>query len=99
MYLLFELILFSPLIIYACIQVRRLIPSAGVKRLFVSLFIFKFLGYPIAELLSHQRIGAWARYVMIPGYRFIGSQKTGPIAYLYACLAQLEKEIAKLGQM
>jgi uncharacterized protein len=68
MYLLFELILFSPLIIYSCIQVRKLIPGAGLRHLFVFLFILMFLGYPVAELLSHQRIGGWARYVMIPGY-------------------------------
>jgi hypothetical protein len=68
MYLLFELILFSPLIVYACLQVRKLIPGAGLKRLFVFLFLLTFLGYPIAELLSHQRIGGWVHYVMIPGY-------------------------------
>ncbi len=68
MYLLFELILFSPLIIYACLQVRKLIPGAGLKHLFVFSFILMFLGYPIAESLSHQRMGEWVRYVMIPGY-------------------------------
>ena len=68
MYLLFELLLFSPLIIYACIQVRKLIPGSAIKHLFGFFFILMFLGYPIAELLSHHRIGGWARCVIIPGY-------------------------------
>jgi uncharacterized protein len=68
MYLITELILFSPLIVYACIRVRKLIPRPALKRIFVLLYIFLFLGYPFAEMLSHGKISGWARYLTIGGY-------------------------------
>jgi len=68
MYLLFELILFSPIIVYACIQARKLIPGSVPKRIFVVLYVLLFLGYPLAELISHQKIGPWDRYLVLSGY-------------------------------
>lgn len=68
MYLLFELIIFSPLIFYACVQVRKLVPGAGLKRILVALYILLFLGYPLAEMLSHREMGPWDRYLVLPGY-------------------------------
>jgi uncharacterized protein len=68
MYLLTELILFSPLIVYSCVRVRKLIPKPALKNAFVFLVILLFLGYPIAELLSHGEANGWVRYVMIAGY-------------------------------
>ena len=68
MYLLFELILFIPLIVYARVQVRKLIPGIGLKRTFGVLHTFLFLGYPVAQLLSHRETGGWSRYVIICGY-------------------------------
>jgi uncharacterized protein len=68
MYLLFELVIFSPLIIYACNQVRKLVPGSGLKHIFVGLFVLLFLGYPLAEILSHREIGPWARYTVLSGY-------------------------------
>ncbi len=68
MYLMTELILFIPLIIYACIRVRKLIPGSTLKNTFVFLIIFLFFGYPIAELLSHREISGWILYVVIVGY-------------------------------
>jgi uncharacterized protein len=68
MYLLFELIFFSPIIVYACIQTRKLISGSVPKRIFVVLYVLLFLGYPLAELISHQKIGPWDRYLVLSGY-------------------------------
>jgi uncharacterized protein len=68
MYLMTELILFLPLLVYACIQVRKLISRPVLKNIFVFLFVILFVGYPIAGLLSHRETGGWARYILIVGY-------------------------------
>jgi predicted MPP superfamily phosphohydrolase len=68
MYLLTELILFSPLIVYAFIRVWKLIPRPALKYSFVFFYILLFLGYPIAEALSHSEIGDWTRHLVIVGY-------------------------------
>jgi hypothetical protein len=65
MYLLLELILFSPLIVYACIRIRKLIPGSGRKHTFVLLYALLFLGYPFAEMISHRETGGWSRYLVI----------------------------------
>ena len=38
------------------------------KAFFVFLFILLFLGYPIAEVLSHREISGWTRHLVIVGY-------------------------------
>jgi uncharacterized protein len=68
MYLLTEMILFSPLIIYACIRVRKLIPTPAAKNVYLFFFILLVLGYPIAEAFSHREISVWTRYLVILGY-------------------------------
>jgi uncharacterized protein len=68
LYLITELIFFSPLIIYAGIRVRKLIPKPYHKNVFVLLYVLLFLGYPIAELFSHRDINAWARIPIIISY-------------------------------
>jgi predicted MPP superfamily phosphohydrolase len=68
MYLMSELVLFSPLIIYACVRIRKLIPGTILKNLFVLFYILLFFGYPIAELLSHRDATGWFRWAMIAGY-------------------------------
>ncbi len=68
MFLITELILFSPLIIYSCFRVRNLIPRPGLKTIFVFFCILLCLGYPIAEVLSHRDISRWARYPVLLGY-------------------------------
>jgi predicted MPP superfamily phosphohydrolase len=68
MYLLTEMILFFPLIVYACIRVGKLIPRSDVRHIFISLYVFLFLGYPLAELISHRQASDWARPLVICGY-------------------------------
>ncbi len=68
MYLLTELILFSPLIIYSCIRVRKLMPGPLWKHASVLFYVLLFLGYPFAEILSHRETAGWTRYLMIAAY-------------------------------
>jgi uncharacterized protein len=68
MFLITELILFSPLIIYVCIRIRKLLSEPGLKNLFTLFYILLFLGYPIAESLSHREISSWARDPVIAAY-------------------------------
>ncbi len=68
MYLMTELVLFSPLIVYACIRVRKLLPGAWIRNAFVICYLLLFLGYPIAERLAHRETTGWTRSVMIAGY-------------------------------
>jgi uncharacterized protein len=68
MYLLAELILFSPLMLYACIRIRTLISSRPARRAFVISYILLFFGYPFAEVFSHRQTSGIGRYVMLAGY-------------------------------
>jgi uncharacterized protein len=68
MYLLFELVSLLPLMIYARIQVRKLIPGLGLKRLFGICHTLLVIGYPAAEFLSHSATGPWTRYLILCGY-------------------------------
>src|SRR5512136_2761589 len=68
MYLLNELIFLSPLAVYVCFRVRRLIARRLFKNAFAVFFVFLVLGVPLAETLSHRSAGGWAKYLMIAGY-------------------------------
>jgi len=68
MYLMTELILISPLIIYSCVRVRKLIPGTVFKNIYLLFFILLLSGYPIAESLSHRDSTGWLRWTMIAGY-------------------------------
>lgn len=68
MYLLNELILFSPLAIYAFFRVRKLFISKAGRHAFTVCFAFLVLGYPLAESLSHGSGAGWTRLPMIVGY-------------------------------
>ena len=63
-----ELVLFSPLIVYACIRIRSCIPRTLYKNIFLLLFILLLCGYPIAEQLSHRETIGCMRPVVIAGY-------------------------------
>lgn len=68
MYLLNELIFLSPLAVYVCFGVRRLIARGFFKNVFTVFFVFLVLGFPLAETLSHRSAGGWTKYLMIAGY-------------------------------
>lgn len=68
MYLLNELLFFSPLAVYAGWRVRSLIPRRVFKTLFVAFFLLLVLGYPTAERLAHGPVSGGKRYLVIAGY-------------------------------
>lgn len=68
MFLLNELIFLSPLAVYVCFRVRKLIASRLFKNVFTVFFVFLGLGFPLAETLSHRAAGGWAKYPLIAGY-------------------------------
>ena len=68
MYLLNEMLLFLPLVIYAWYRIRRLIAKRLFKHLWTVLYVLLILAYPAAESLSHRSISALARPFMLAGY-------------------------------
>ncbi len=68
MYLLNEILLLSPLIFYAVFRVRRLLGRKLFKNLFTIFALLLFVGYPVAESLSHGSGDGWVEYPMIAGY-------------------------------
>ena len=68
MFLLNELILSSPLIIYTCYRIRKLTANKLLKNVFTFLLALLGLAFPAAETLSHSSGNSWARYPMIAGY-------------------------------
>jgi hypothetical protein len=68
MFLLNELVFFSPLVIYAYFRIRKLIAKKLFKNIFTAFFIFLVLGFPVAETMSHRSVSGWAKYFMIAGY-------------------------------
>lgn len=68
MYLLTEIVLLSPLILYACFRIRRLLARKLLKNAATAFFLLLVAGYPIAESLSHNSGNGWAKYPMIAGY-------------------------------
>lgn len=68
MYLLNELLLASPVVIYVGLRVRSLIGRAWLKNLWTVLFLLVAAAYPLAETVAHGRSGAWPVAVETAGY-------------------------------
>ncbi|MGA2532774.1 MAG: metallophosphoesterase [Candidatus Aminicenantales bacterium] len=68
MFLLNELLLLSPLIIYAFLRVLWLIKSKALRVLFGTFFVLLIAAFPAAETLSHRGADGWLKGVMIAGY-------------------------------
>lgn len=68
MFLLKEILFCSPLIIYAGFRIWKLIPQRFFKTLFIIIYIFLVLAFPLAETLSHASGMEWANFIMIAGY-------------------------------
>ncbi len=68
MYLLNELILLSPLVVYSLFSIRRLFAGKVARHAFTACFALLVLGYPLAESLSHGSWEGWTRVPMIAGY-------------------------------
>jgi len=68
MFLLKEFILLSPLIIYVCLRIRKLIRHERFKNVFTLFYILLVLAFPAAEALSHNAGNGRAKYLMTAGY-------------------------------
>ncbi|MGZ4887451.1 MAG: hypothetical protein ACXVJK_06555, partial [Candidatus Aminicenantales bacterium] len=68
MFLLNELLLLSPLVVYAFLRVLWLIKSKAPRILFGAFFVLLIAAFPTAETLSHRGAGGWLKGVMIAGY-------------------------------
>jgi hypothetical protein len=65
MFLLNEILLFTPLIVYVYFRVRALIPKGAGRIAWACATILLIAGFPIAESLSHRGGEGWARHLMI----------------------------------
>jgi predicted MPP superfamily phosphohydrolase len=68
MFLLNELLLLLPLVVYAFLRVLRLIKVKALRALFGTFFVLLIAAFPAAESLSHGGAGGWLKGVMIAGY-------------------------------
>jgi predicted MPP superfamily phosphohydrolase len=68
MFLLNELLILSPVIVYVCLRIRKLIARRLLKNLFTVLFVLLVLGFPVAETLSHNDGTGWTKYLISAGY-------------------------------
>ena len=68
MYLQNELILASPLALYAGVRIMSLIAPKLLKILWAGLFVLLAAGYPVAEALSHGAGNGAAEAVVLSGY-------------------------------
>ncbi len=68
MYLLNELLLSIPLVLYAAFRIRRLFSRPLFKNVFTAVFALVVLGFPVSEFLSHRMSAAWTRPLMRTGY-------------------------------
>ncbi len=87
MFLLTELLLLSPLAIYAYVRIFTLVRRTAGKILFTAAFVVILAGFPVAETLSHGTAGAGTKGVLIAGY------DTLPLL-LYLVLAVLFTDLA-----
>jgi predicted MPP superfamily phosphohydrolase/penicillin V acylase-like amidase (Ntn superfamily) len=68
MFLLNELIFFSPLVLYALVRVGMLIRGRTGRVAWGGVSLFLLLGFPFAESLSHRGADGWRRPAMSAGY-------------------------------
>ena len=68
MYLLNELLLSIPLILYSALRIRMLFSRPLFKHIFTAAFALVILGFPVSEFLSHRSSAPWARTLMKVGY-------------------------------
>jgi len=68
MYLLNELLLSIPLVLYAAFRIWKLFSRPLYKAIFTAVFALVVLGFPVSEILSHRSSAAWTRTLMRVGY-------------------------------
>jgi predicted MPP superfamily phosphohydrolase len=68
MFLLREIFLCAPLIIYTFLRIWRLIQQKLYKIFFTIIYILLLIAFPLVEMLSHASGMEWANFMIIPGY-------------------------------
>ena len=68
MYLMNEILMTVPLILYVLLRVRNLFARTLFKNLWIAFFLLVCAAYPAAEILSHRSSAGWTRTVMRWGY-------------------------------
>jgi predicted MPP superfamily phosphohydrolase len=68
MYLQNELLIATPLFLYAFFRVRSLLPSRTLRTLWIPVFVLVAGGFPLAELLAHSTGRGLAGRVLLAGY-------------------------------
>jgi predicted MPP superfamily phosphohydrolase len=68
MYLLNELLMTLPLVLYVLLRIRKLISRPLYKNLFVVFYLLVIIAFPLSEVLSHRTSAAWTRAFMRIGY-------------------------------
>jgi predicted MPP superfamily phosphohydrolase len=68
MYLLNELLIATPLALYAFFRIRSLIGSKALKNLWIPLFVLIAGGFPLAEMLAHRYGRGLAGRLALSGY-------------------------------
>ena len=68
MYLQNELLLSTPLVIYAGLRIRALFGTRLLKNIWTAFFVLLAAAYPVAESLSHGTGKGWTEAVVLSGY-------------------------------
>jgi predicted MPP superfamily phosphohydrolase len=68
MFLLRQILLCAPLILYAGFRIWTLIPQRIFKILFTMIYLLLIIAFPLAETLSHRSGMGWANGIRIGGY-------------------------------
>jgi len=87
MYLLNDLLLTLPLILYALLRIRRLFSRPLGRNLFVGFFLLLVLAFPLSQIVSRRSAAAWSRAFVLVGYYAL------PVL-LYVVLAVILSDLA-----
>ena len=87
MYLLNDLLLTLPLILYALLRIRRLFSRPLGRNLFVGFFLLLVLAFPLSQIVSRRSAAAWSRTFVLVGYYAL------PVL-LYVVLAVILSDLA-----
>lgn len=68
MYLMNEILMTIPLILYVLLRVRNLFARMLFKNLWTAFFLLVCAAYPLAEVMSHRTAAVWTRSAMRWGY-------------------------------
>lgn len=68
MYLLNEMLLMTPIVLYSGLRMGRLLRSGAARIVFALFYIMLLPAFPLAERLAHGRAGGWSSALITIGY-------------------------------